>query len=202
MSIALIARSPDNDRPFHLLGSCFFFSSSSTSTDVNHCSCVTPPACDCSASIAFSYPNLSLVLLLNSAILLMSNAQNAPPVNIMLKLNALIVATLSASIASNGALMGGRCGSMFVWKKRGRVQLFLLAIALLVIAPENNMNAEPATHIPSCFRDRCDQIDLSSVCDAGGGMAGASAEAMMGEELEICSVSTKLCFYIDSLRCL
>lgn len=65
--------------------------------------------------------------------------------------------------------MGGKCGSILVWKNNGRVQLFRLAIALLVIAAENSMNADPAAHIPSCFRDRCEKIDLSSVGDGGEG---------------------------------
>jgi hypothetical protein len=61
---------------------------------------------------------------------------------------------------------------MLVWKKSGRVQLFRLAIARLVTIAENSMNADPAAHIPSCFRDRCEKMDLSSVGEDCGGEAG------------------------------
>jgi hypothetical protein len=70
---------------------------------------------------------------------------------------------------------------MLVWKNSGRVQLFRLAIARFVIIAENSIKADPAAHIPSCFRDRREKMDLSSVCEIadGGGIGVALSDGIL-----------------------
>lgn len=41
-------------------------------------------------------------------------------------------------------------------------------MALLVIPAENSMKADPAAHIPSCRRDRCENMDRSSAGEEAG----------------------------------
>jgi hypothetical protein len=42
------------------------------------------------------------------------------------------------------------------------------------------MNADPAAHIPSCRRDRCEKIDRSSVPGEVGPDGVVSSEAILG----------------------
>ena len=74
---------------------------------------------------------------------------------------------------------------MFVWKNSGRVQLFRLAIALLVMPADISMNAEPAAQMPNCFRDRCEKKDRSSVgcAVAAAGVGILLSDAMAASDM-------------------